>query len=354
VNGSTELAEVLGPTRSFGTRFVASWLETSQTQNLPMSYSTRQNLPSYRSETLPARGKNAGSDLEILIDQKKLKIFLASLVSELLCDGSNLVRKQMTAAPILNELSDRPNAPVLDTDANSESLFQRLIENHLPLVRSIVERMRRKLPNKIETDELYSIGVTGLVAAARNYRPSQESSFASYATTRIRGAILDELRRMDWMSRATRSKAKRLGSAISKLEQEQGGSISQDSLCAEMHMTEGELADLMEEVRPVKFVSLDGIDEQSEAEDQSLHEIIPDDSCIAPLDVLERKEVLSLLAQRMEQLPAVPKKVLAMYYYENMRLSEIAACFGLTESRICQIHTQTVGLLRNYLVNLLA
>ena len=260
----------------------------------------------------------------------------------------------MTAAPILNEISDLPNAPVLDTDANSEGLFQRLIENHLPLVRSIVERMRRKLPNKIETDELYSIGVTGLVAAARNYRPSQESSFASYATTRIRGAILDELRRMDWMSRATRSKAKRLGSAISKLEQEHGGSISQDSLCAEMHMTEGELADLMEEVRPVKFVSLDGVDEQSETEDQSLHEIIPDDSCIAPRDVLERKEVLSLLAQRMEQLPAVPKKVLAMYYYENMRLSEIAACFGLTESRICQIHTQTVGLLRNYLVNLLA
>ena len=260
----------------------------------------------------------------------------------------------MTAPFVLNELSDRSAPPARDTDANSEGFFQHLIENHLPLVRSIVERMRRKLPSKIETDELYSIGVTGLVAAARNYRASRECSFASYATTRIRGAILDELRRMDWMSRATRSKAKRLGSAISKLEQEQGGSISQDLLCAEMQMTESELADLMEEVRPVKFVSLDGVDEQSDPEDQSLHEIIPDDSCVAPLDALERKEVLSLLAQRMEQLPAVPKKVLAMYYYENMRLSEIATCFGLTESRICQIHTQTVGLLRNYLVNLLA
>jgi RNA polymerase sigma factor for flagellar operon FliA len=85
-----------------------------------------------------------------------------------------------------------------------------------------------------------------------------------------------------------------------------------------------------------------------------LHEIIPDDACVAPLDALERKEVLSLLAQRMEQLPPVPKKVLAMYYYEEMRLSEIAACFGLTESRICQIHTQTVGQLRNYLSGLLA
>lgn len=260
----------------------------------------------------------------------------------------------MTAPLAFNEISDRPAAPARGTDANSEGMFQHLIENHLPLVRSVVERMRRKLPSKIETDELYSIGVTGLVAAARNYRESRECSFASYATTRIRGAILDELRRMDWMSRATRSKAKRLGSAISKLEQEQGGSISQDSLCAEMQMTEGELADLMEEVRPVKFVSLDGVDEQSDLEDQSLHEIIPDDSCVAPLDALERKEVLSLLAQRIEQLPAVPKKVLAMYYYEDMRLSEIATCFGLTESRICQIHTQSVGLLRNYLVNLLA
>jgi RNA polymerase sigma factor for flagellar operon FliA len=260
----------------------------------------------------------------------------------------------MTAAPISNAFSGATTASTLENDATNEGFFQRLIENHLPLVRSIVERMRRKLPSKIETDELYSIGVTGLVAAARNYRPSRESSFASYATTRIRGAILDELRRMDWMSRATRSKAKRLGTAISKLEQEQGGSISQDSLCAEMQMTEDELAELMEEVRPVKFVSLDGVDEHSDLEDQSLHEIIPDDSCIAPLDALDRKEVLSLLAQRMEQLPAVPKKVLAMYYYENMRLSEIAACFGLTESRICQIHTQTVAQLRNYLVNLLA
>jgi RNA polymerase sigma factor for flagellar operon FliA len=238
--------------------------------------------------------------------------------------------------------------------ADDDNAFQDLLENHLPLVRSIVGRMKRKLPSNVETEDLYSIGVTGLVAAARNYRPSRESSFTSYATTRIRGAIMDELRRMDWMSRATRSKAKRLGSAISKLEQEQGGSITQDSLCAEMHMTEGELADLLDEVRPVKFVSLDGVNEQSEQEDQSLHEIIPDDSCIAPLDALERKEVLSLLAQRMEQLPPVHKRILAMYYYENMRLSEIAACFGLTESRICQIHTQTVGLLRKYLVNLLA
>jgi DNA-directed RNA polymerase specialized sigma subunit len=143
--------------------------------------------------------------------------------------------------------------------ADEDTAFQDLFENHLPLVRSIVERIKRKLPGNLETEDLYSIGVTGLVAAARNYRPSQERTFAAYAATRISEAILEELR------------------------------------------------------------------------------------------VLERKEVLSLLAQHMAELPDMPKKVLAMYYYENMRLSEIAACFRLTESRICQIHTQTIALLRNYL-----
>jgi RNA polymerase sigma factor for flagellar operon FliA len=235
-----------------------------------------------------------------------------------------------------------------------DSVFQDLLEKHLPLVRSIVERMKRKLPSNLETEDLYSIGVTGLVAAARNYRRSQERAFAAYAAIRISGAILDELRRTDSMSRANRSKARRLNSAISKLEQEQGGSISQDSLCAEMQMTEDELTDLMEEVRRVRFVSMDGTHEQFELEDQSLHEIIPDDSCIPALDILDRKEVLSLLTQRLAELPDTPKKVLAMYYYEDMRLSEIAACFRVSESRICQIHTQTIGLLRNYLVRYLA
>jgi RNA polymerase sigma factor for flagellar operon FliA len=110
----------------------------------------------------------------------------------------------------------------------------------------------------------------------------------------------------------------------------------------------------MDEERPLKFVSFDGVDELADIEDQSLHEIVPDDSCIPPLDVLERKEILTLLAHRLSQMPEVQKKVLAMYYYENMRLSEIAGLFGLTESRICQIHTQAVASLRTYLTSLLA
>ena len=105
---------------------------------------------------------------------------------------------------------------------------------------------------------------------------------------------------MDYMSRGNRAKAKRLGSAISKLEQEHGGNIRQGSLCAEMQMTEKELAELQEDVREVRLVSLD--EDQGEAEDQSLHDMIPDHSSVSALEVLDRKGVLSLLAQRMAKL----------------------------------------------------
>lgn len=260
----------------------------------------------------------------------------------------------MSAASTLTESArsisnDEPASVRFD-----ERDFQALVEKHLPLVRSIVERMKRKLPQRIESEELFSVGVTGLVAAARNYRVSQVGSFSGYASTRIRGAILDELRRMDWMSRGSRSKAKRLGSAISRLEQEQGGTVHQEALCAEMQMSEEELQELMDEMRPLRIVSLDSPDEQGEMDDQSLHEVIADDCSVSAYDMVERKEIIALLAERITQLPEIPKKVLAMYYYENLRLADIAACFGLTESRICQIHTQAVSQLRAYMQSILS
>jgi RNA polymerase sigma factor for flagellar operon FliA len=110
----------------------------------------------------------------------------------------------------------------------------------------------------------------------------------------------------------------------------------------------------MEEVRPVKLVSLDSTATQSDSIDNALHEIIPDDYSVSAIDALERKEIIALLAKRMAQLPDLQKKVLAMYSYENMQLSQIAAVFGLTESRICQIRGGAVEVLRKYLTRLLA
>jgi RNA polymerase sigma factor for flagellar operon FliA len=235
---------------------------------------------------------------------------------------------------------------------NDMSSFEQVLEEYLPRVRAVVDRMKLRLPQSVEVDELYSIGVTGLLAAARNYSPSKAGSFASYASTRIRGAILDELRRSDWMSRGKRSKAKRLGIAINKLEQERGGMVSEEDLCTEMQMTAEELAELQDEVRERKFVSFD--EDELDSENQSLHETVPDESCQPAFVVLERKEALALLAERMTYLPDVQKRVLAMYYYENMKIAAIAAVFGVSESRICQIHTQTLRLLRLYMKTVLA
>lgn len=238
-----------------------------------------------------------------------------------------------------------------------------LLEAYLPLLRSVVSRMRQKLPTTVEAEELHSIGLSGLTAAVHKYDPSRRETFAGYAATRIRGAILDELRRQDTMSRGSRAQAKRLERAISKVKQEQGANYSQDSLCVEMDLSEEELASLMEEARPVKLVSLDDVGVQPDFRDNSLHDdfgddslhdIIPDDRCVSARDALEHKELLSLLVEHLAQLPELQSKVLVMYYYQNTRLSEIAAIFSLTESRISQIRGQAVALLRKHLTKLLA
>jgi len=255
---------------------------------------------------------------------------------------------------------------------NDERNFQRLLQDYLPLVRWIVYRMRQKLPKTIEWDELHSMGLGGLVAAARRYEPSRRESFPGYAAIRIRGAILDELRRQDRMSRWSRAKAKRLGSTISRLKEEQGENYSRRSLRFEMNMSEEELVSLMETARPVRLVSLDEVyarpnfsdcaqpddfSDGSQADpfgDESLHNILPDHRCVSGLVALERKEINSLLVERMAQLPELQRKVLAMYYYDNMQLTEIAAVFVLTKSRICQIRGQAIAVLRKYLTCLLA
>src|SRR4051794_32635953 len=137
---------------------------------------------------------------------------------------SSVVTKtmQMTAEPITAETIEfAPNQDVGPRPPSTNN-FELLLENHLYLVKSIVDRMKRQLPARIEIEDLYSVGVTGLVAAAHNFRETKNKSFVPYASMRIRGAVLDELRRMDWMSRSGRSKAKQLGTLISRIEQEQG------------------------------------------------------------------------------------------------------------------------------------
>jgi RNA polymerase sigma factor for flagellar operon FliA len=226
-----------------------------------------------------------------------------------------------------------------------------LLERYLPLVKSIVGRMRIYFPTGVDIDDLYSIGISGLITAVRRCDPDKTQSFASYAALRVRGAILDELRKLDWIPRSDRLQAKKLRSVINDLEQDLRRPATETEVAEAMCMSLHEYHRLLDTIRPVTFISLDSSasgDPNSEGGNE-VHDVVSDDTLPNARDDCERKETVLLLRERIKELPDMPRKVLMMYYYEGMRLAEIAEVFNLTESRICQIHAQAVISLRSYM-----
>lgn len=221
------------------------------------------------------------------------------------------------------------------------------IERHLPLVKTVVGRMRIYLPPHLEAEDLHSVGLTGLISAVRKYDPAQGHTFHGYAALCIRGAVLDELRRLDWMPRGLRAKAKQLRDTLASLESESGRAVTEEEAAAALGLGLHEYHLLLDEVRPVTFVSIDD-DANEDGDGISLHETIADRNQPLPGDSLEHRELLEIVADHIQRLPDTQRKVLALYYYGGLRLAEIAVVFGVTESRISQIHTQAVIALRAF------
>lgn len=232
---------------------------------------------------------------------------------------------------------------------NNPEIEEKLVKNYLHLVKGAVGRIAITLPDFISYDDLYSAGLVGLLQAIRNYDPSGGSSFENYAKARIRGAILDELRKMDWVPRSVHSKARKVQEAINQIESKKGGLASEEEIAKALNLTTAEYEQLLAEIRPVTFICLDAVNEAEEVNGGSFHDSIADQSVEPPDVKVQKREFAMLIAQRIEQLPVIQRKVLAMYYFENMRLKEIAEAFGLTESRICQMHTQAILAIRAYL-----
>lgn len=224
-----------------------------------------------------------------------------------------------------------------------------LLERYLPLVRNVVDRLRLTLPAHVDADDLYGVGVTGLIAAVKRYDPEQQHTFAAYATTRIRGAVLDELRRLDWFPRRARAKARKLKAAIAELEQRLGRAPDDAEICAHLGLTQKEYEHWMVEVRPISFIAIDDKPEGEDGAGVSRHELIADEQAVPVQNQMEQEELSQIIAQKISELPDIQRRVLAMYYHENMRLAEIAAVFKLTESRICQIHSRAILGLRAHI-----
>ena len=231
---------------------------------------------------------------------------------------------------------------------HSEVNEDALIERHLPLLKTTVDRMRIYLPPTLDLEDLYNVAFTGLASAARKFDPAQGVPFAAYATLHIRGAVHDELRRMDWTPRTIRDKAKKFSESVSALEQRLGRPALEGEVCAELSLKRAEYDELLDEIKPVSFVPLDGEAFHDDTESIALHEVIADETQTTGDAELQKKELLQLVFTQLQKLPEMQKKVLAMYYLEGMRLAEIAAVFGVTEGRISQINTQAVLSMRAF------
>lgn len=230
-------------------------------------------------------------------------------------------------------------------------LRERLILHYAPLVTSVASRVGMRLPSTVEQADLVSYGMFGLIDAIEKYALDRAVKFETYASARIRGAIIDELRAMDWIPRSVRTKARAVDRAYAELEGELHRTPSEAEVAGRLEMGVGELRGVFTQLSTVNVVALDELlGGGSERSDKvSLVDTLGDDRAQDPAGSFEAQETKFLLARAIEQLGEREKIVLVLYYYEGMTLAEIGRVLGVTESRISQMHTAAMLRLRTKL-----
>jgi RNA polymerase sigma factor FliA len=222
------------------------------------------------------------------------------------------------------------------------------IATYLPLVRQVVQQIQGALPASIEHDEVMSWGVDGLLDAFKKFDPSKATHFHTYARIRIRGAILDELRALDWVSRTVRQKANHLVRSSQKLEHQLGRQASQDELASAMGLKMDELHELMTEVGDLAMVSLEDVAFGRNNERLGFEEFVAAASG-DPMSALLSRERAGAVAAAIAKLPEKERMVMPLYYHAELTMKEVGARLGITESRVSQLHTQAIGRLRSIL-----
>ena len=226
-------------------------------------------------------------------------------------------------------------------NSGDERARERLVVAYSPLVKYVAGRMGTNLPGHVDEADLISYGLTGLISAIERFDLAREIKFETYAITRIRGAIIDELRTLDWVPRSVHDKAKKVEHAMQALAQKNGSLPTDIEMARELKLTLDEYEELLEVVRPASYICLDSVP-GNDGDTGGSHDFIADESQAEPWEGTARREMSSLIEERLRQLPEMQRKVLALYYFEDLRLREIAEAFGVTESRICQIHSQAI------------
>lgn len=231
--------------------------------------------------------------------------------------------------------------------AGTPSSAQRnaLAREHEALVRKLAYRMAARLPHNIEADDLISSGMIGLLDAIERFDSSRGVSFRNYAELRIRGAMLDELRRQDWVPRSVRRDATVLGQATRHVEQQCGGAVNDDAVADHLGVTVGEYRERLENAMPITMVAFDDLGRPSAGESNGAARAV-DVAAAGPQDALVMSRLRDALSGAIGTLPEKERSVLSLYYFEDMNLKEIGQIFGVSESRISQLRTSAIDDLR--------
>ena len=225
-----------------------------------------------------------------------------------------------------------------------ENLRNTLIEHHMPLVRSIAERVLQTLPKSIDVDDLSSAGTFGLMDAINGFDLSRGIKFKTYCTTRIRGSILDELRSQDWVPRLVRLKSHRLDRAIRQLEGELGRAPNQMEIAQVLGISLEELQAHEAEANAKTIFSLsEKWDDGDEEKEMEKVEILADRKSVDPVDTIQQSDALEMITG---SLTKKERLIILMYYYEGLTMREIGEIMELTESRVCQIHSNVMARLK--------
>ena len=225
-----------------------------------------------------------------------------------------------------------------------ENLRNTLIEHHMPLVRTIAERVLQTLPKSIDVDDLSSAGTFGLMDAINGFDLSRGIKFKTYCTTRIRGSILDELRSQDWVPRLVRLKAHRLERAIRTLEGQLGRTPNQAEIANELDITLDELQAHQSEANAKTIFSLsEKWDDGDDDKELEKVEILADRKSVNPVDTIQQRDALDMITS---SLTKKERLIILMYYYEGLTMREIGEIMELTESRVCQIHSNVMARLK--------
>lgn len=224
-----------------------------------------------------------------------------------------------------------------------------LIEMYLPLIKAVAAALASRLPACIDAEDLTGVGVMGLIDAIQKYDPERCDSFKNYARIRIKGAMLDELRALDWVPRSVRQVATQMDRKRRAVEQKMGRTADASEIAAAMGVDMERYNTLRDRARGHGMLSFEDIGMETGEEQRSFLECVEDPNMKSPAEVTNRRETLDALAQVLESLKERDRLVISLYYLEDLNLKEIGAVLGVTESRVSQIHTKAIRTLKQRL-----